>query len=410
MAESPEEFTRVDDPGPLLIVIDRVQDMGGAEGSTTLLIRGAHDRGIRLGVVGLDNITLPDRRELEAEGVRFFSPARPGALSAIRCVLRAVREVRPKLIHSTLYRSDMAARMAGLVADVPVMTSIVNVPYGEQALTMAPSRFKLELYRRIESFLARHATFAFHSISQAATDAAVRSLGVDPAKVTIVPRGRSDETMGPRTQTRRDRARAELGLGADDLVAVNVAREDLQKAQWYLLDAVAAARDEPMRVQLVIAGRRGSASDRLDAEVAKLGIDDVVHRLGIRHDIPDLLCASDLFAFPSLYEGLGGALLEALALEVPIVAFDDPAVREAVGDAAVLVPMRDGDAFTAAFVGLLRDPARRATLAASGRARFLARFTNERYISGMVALYESEFAAVDSRPRGHLHALRRART
>jgi glycosyltransferase involved in cell wall biosynthesis len=372
----------------VLIVIDRVEDVGGAEGSTTLILRGLHRAGVRVGAVGLDGVSIADRAELASEGVRFYEPSGSGRIAAIRCVLRAIHDLRPSLLHSTLARADMAARIAGLLSGTPVMTSIVNTQYGAEARAVSPSRLKLDAYRYVDGFLARHATFAFHAISNASADEAARALAIDRARITVVPRGRSDEQLGRRTVQRRDATRRALGLPDDAFVIVNVAREDLQKGQWFLVDALASintGREHP--AHLVVAGRRGTASADIDERVSATGQAQSVHRLGVRTDVPELLCVADVFAFPSLHEGLGGALLEALALEVPIVAFDDPAVCEAVGDAGVVVPMRNGEAFTTALADLLANGDERDALAARGRSRFEAHFTNDRYIAAMLELY-----------------------
>ena len=392
--DSPEGSAAGLDGLRVLIVIDRVEDVGGAEGSTTLLLRGLHEHGVPVAAVGLDGVNIVDRDRLVGEGVQFFQPPGAGLLPEVRCVLGAIREAQPTLIHSTLARSDMAARIAGRITGVPVMTSIVNVPYGREANALATSRWKLEAYRMIDGFLGRHATFRFHSISAASADEAVRALRIKRERITIVPRGRSDEKLGRATPERRRQMREELGIPDEAFVLVNVAREDVQKGQTCLVETLAAANracDQP--VHLVGAGRRGSASDELDRRFTHADLDHLVHRLGVRTDIPDVLSAGDIFVFPSYHEGLGGALLEALAMELPIVTFDDPAIREAVGDAGVVVPMRDCSAFAAATTTLLANPTRRAQLAAQGRARFEACFTNGRYISAMLSLYATVWSA-----------------
>ena len=256
----------------VLIVIDRVEDVGGAEGSTAILLRGAHRAGVSVSAVGLDGVDIPDRDELAAAGVEFFTAGGRGTLAAVRAVRAAIRATQPVLIHSTLARADMAARVAGAVAGVPVMTSLVNAQYGTQARRLSRSAARLAVYRYVDGLLARHYTFAFHAISEAAAEAAIRALGIRRADIRVVPRGRSDQTMGRRTVERGASIRAELGIPRDASVVVNIAREDLQKGQWLLVDAlgeVNSARPEP--VHLVIVGRPGTASAQIDAAVARGG-------------------------------------------------------------------------------------------------------------------------------------------
>ena len=111
-----------------------------------------------------------------------------------------------------------------------------------------------------------------------------------------------------------------LGLSDTDEVIINLGRQEYAKGQDDLLRATARlAQDRPSLV-LLIAGREGHSSSSLRALAGELGIANRVRFLGFREDVGDLLAASDVFAFPSLYEGLGGAVLEAMALSLPIVA------------------------------------------------------------------------------------------
>ncbi|HXF71606.1 MAG TPA: glycosyltransferase, partial [Actinomycetota bacterium] len=143
------------------------------------------------------------------------------------------------------------------------------------------------------------------------------------------------------------------------------------------------------RLRLLIAGRRGHASGRLDAALRRLRLDGAARLLGQRDDVPELLAAADIFVFPSLYEGLGGALIEAMALGLPIVASDLPAIREVVeeGSNAILVPPASPSDLAGAIESLVDDPARRAAMGARSREIFEERFTLERSVERMVDLY-----------------------
>ncbi len=138
----------------------------------------------------------------------------------------------------------------------------------------------------------------------------------------------------------------------------------------------------------MIAGREGHASAALGDQIARLGLDDRVRLLGHRPDVAEVLSAADLFVFPSVYEGLGGALIEALALGLPIVASDLPALREVVrpGENADLVSPTDSAALAAAVVALLDDPARRQAYGARSRQLFEDGFDADRAADDVVTL------------------------
>ena len=114
-----------------------------------------------------------------------------------------------------------------------------------------------------------------------------------------------------------------------------------------------------------------------------------VRFLGHRSDVPELLAAADLFVFPSLFEGLPGAVIEAMALALPVVAADIPAVREVVepGGSAVLVPTRDSAALAEALGSLLEDAERRESFGRRGREIFEERFTLAQSAEKMISFY-----------------------
>ena len=102
--------------------------------------------------------------------------------------------------------------------------------------------------------------------------------------------------------------------------------------------------------------------------------------LGTCDDVPELLAAADVLVSCSLYEGLLGAVLEAFALEVPVVAAD--------GASALLVPVEDAPALAAAVVRALDDPAFAGALGAQGMETFAARFMLDASVRQMIELYE----------------------
>ena len=126
------------------------------------------------------------------------------------------------------------------------------------------------------------------------------------------------------------------------------------------------------------------------------GVDIDLATIPQEDDVYDLLCAADVFAFPSRWEGMPGAILEAMALETPIVASDVPPVREAVTDgvSARLVPPGRPQALAEAIVDSLGDPAGNVMRTARALSDFHARFTIGRAAEGMLAFYEHALSTV----------------
>lgn len=293
------------------------------------------------------------------------------------------------VLHTVHLSCDLLGRWAARGTPVRVLTSQVNERYGPHRVADPRVRaWKLEAVRRLDAFTARRWTDHFHAVSQTVADSTRRWLGIAADRVTVVPRGRDPHRLATPPGTRR-RIRGELGLDATAPVLLNVGRREFQKGQEYLLTAFARlAADHPDLV-LLVAGRDGSAGPALDQRCAELGLTGRVRFLGHRDDVPALLAAADLFVFPSLYEGLPGALLEALGCATPVVASDIGPVREVVadGESARLVPPADPLALATAVASLLADPETAAALAKRGRRVFHERFTLERSVDGMARLY-----------------------
>jgi glycosyltransferase involved in cell wall biosynthesis len=184
--------------------------------------------------------------------------------------------------------------------------------------------------------------------------------------------------------------RKALGLLPEHQVILTVGRQEFQKGHTHLIEAFARISDENPLTRLVIAGREGHATQALAAQIDQLGLGKRVFMLGHRDDVADLMAASDLFVFPSLYEGLGGALIEALGLGLPIVASDIPALREVVrqGVNADLVPPGDPKALAMAIEGLLNDRGRLRRYGDASRSIFDAEFRLEVSLGQTLALLD----------------------
>lgn len=183
--------------------------------------------------------------------------------------------------------------------------------------------------------------------------------------------------------------RRELGLAASVKVVLTVGRYTDQKGHCYLADAVPAIRAAVPDVHFVWVGD-GPLEDDLHGQVAGLGVGGCVHFLGKRSDVADLLAACDLFALPSLFEGLPAVILEAMAAGRPVVATAVCGSSETVrdGETGRLVPPRSPAALAEAITDALAQPARAAEWGAAGRRRFEQQFTAARMARETASLYE----------------------
>ena len=377
----------------ILFVIDGL-GVGGAERSLAELLPG-------LNVAGFDvTIACLHRRDggvepsvIEAGTDVRFLPSGPPAVRALRRIIRAEQ---PHIVHTTLLASNLVGRLGSIGTDTVVLTSLVNMPY--VAARRADPRVRpmaLSAMRLVDGITARRLTDHFHAITEAVKQWAVEDLRIDGDRITVVQRGRDTGRLGEPSPRRRAEGRRVLGLDPEDEVVVNVGREEYQKGQRQLLEAVASLAARRPRLKLVIAGRRGASSDELDRSAHDLGVGGRVVRLGHRSDVAEVLAAADVFAFSSRFEGLGGAVIEAMALGLPIVSTDLPAVREIVeeGRNALLVPPDSPRDLAASLDHILGDADTGASFGRRSRDIFLDRFTLERSTAGMIELYRRLISA-----------------
>jgi glycosyltransferase involved in cell wall biosynthesis len=379
----------------VLYVIDALGE-GGAEMSLAELLPPLAAAGISPTIVCLKSRGgegVQDRLVGDGFDVRMLRPGR--LTSQARQTAEVARAIDAELIHTTLYQANLVGALAGALTRTPVVRSLVNTSYAPERLAdprLAAGRMRVT--KVVDGFTARHLTRALHAISHAVKAHAVETLGVPADRITVVGRGRDPARLGSPSAARRQAARAMLDIPPETEVLVNVARQEFQKGQRHLLDAMALLAPRRPRLTLIVAGRQGTVTDELERRAADPAIADRVRFLGHRKDVPEVLAAGDVFVFPSLYEGFGGALLEAMALGLPIVASDIPAVREVVDDGAnaILVPPGDAPALASAIDGLLDDADRRQAFGARGRTMFCERFVLDRVAEQMLAFYAATVA------------------
>jgi glycosyltransferase involved in cell wall biosynthesis len=188
----------------------------------------------------------------------------------------------------------------------------------------------------------------------------------------------------------RAEVRAELGLGLDEVVAIQVANLLPVKAHDILLRALAILRDAGSRLTMLVVGD-GPERPFIEAMARELGLGpERLRLLGFRADVPDLLGAADFFALPSRMEGLPLSALEAMAQRLPVVASKVGGLPEVVldGQHGFLVPPADPEALAKAMGKLAGDPELRRTLGGAAYARARAEFSFEHMTQKYDDLYE----------------------
>lgn len=225
--------------------------------------------------------------------------------------------------------------------------------------------------------------------SNATRDDLVRRLGVASEKIDVVPLGIGRPAVA--TPTPEHELRARLGLGERPLV-LSLSAKRPHKNLVALLDALALVPAE-RRPVAILAGYPTPHEEELKIRSEQLGLHDDVRFEGwtSEADAEGLLAASTCFVFPSLYEGFGLPVLEAMARGVPVACSDRASLPEVAGGAARLFDPTRPEQIARAIEALLGDPEEAARLAARGRAR-AAQFTWERTARLTLDAYERALA------------------
>ncbi|MFN2564895.1 MAG: glycosyltransferase family 4 protein [Gemmatimonadaceae bacterium] len=228
------------------------------------------------------------------------------------------------------------------------------------------------------------------AVSAATATDLTRTLGLSASAVRVIHNGIRHEP-GDATKLR-----GELGMAAGELLIVAVGNLYPVKGHAVLLRALAQLEQDAAlpRWRLAIAGR-GAAEAALREFVAAQGWEGRVHLLGFRDDVSDLLAAADVFALPSLSEGLPLALAEAMWGGKAIVASRTGGIPEVVthGGEGFLAPPGDERALAACLRELLTQPDLRQRLGEAARRGATERLSVER----MVDEYERLYAAATQR-------------
>ncbi len=195
---------------------------------------------------------------------------------------------------------------------------------------------------------------------------------VDPDKIRVSHNGADLGRFFPRDRAAaKDQVGRELGIPPDFILYI-ARLEHPGKNHVMLLEAFARLRaDTGLPHKLVFVGSRWGGAEVIEARIRELGLEDAVIRPGFvsNETLPVLYAAADVLAFPSLFEGFGIPLLEAMASGTPVCASDVSSIPEVVGDAGILFDPQDPVAIAAALSRILGDPALRERLVALGLER-----------------------------------------
>jgi glycosyltransferase involved in cell wall biosynthesis len=362
----------------------KVVRIAGAEQHLLTLLDGLRARQIDTQLILLVEPSNPMEAYVQAASTRGI-PVTPVVINSHfdltlhQRLWKLFKSLKPDIVHTHLLHGDIFGIPAARAAKVPV---IITSRHNDNAFRRrSPFRqINQKLWQRVDAGI---------TISKALAQFCVEVEGAPADKLHTIYYGLDPNRWLVDEKGARVVLRRELGMGRHDPLIGIACRLIEQKGVTYGLKAFDRIASDFPTAHLVIAGE-GPLRATLQNIAHWQPAADRIHFVGWRSDVPFLLAALDILLVPSLWEGFGLVMLEAMAQSVPIIASEVSAIPEIVNHAetGLLVPPRDADALAEALRLLLGDKALRRYLGLMGQDRLETHFTAERMIGETVALYE----------------------
>lgn len=350
--------------------------------------------------VALVNVMAPDFLK---EGLRlsrghadFFAhiPAPQTLKMGMLFLAGAFARLRPDIAHSYLDPPNCTAGCAAILADVPAhLASFRSVD--PQSLGHDYAELTLQLYQ----YLIARASSHFEANSRNGALHYARWLGMDPRHIAYCPNGLDPALYLANAQAGAGEIRQSLGIPASAPLLLTLARFTPQKNPGAMLDIFVRLLPHRPDCHYLVAGMGMSPGDEMGAMARAAGLEDRVHLLGVRSDVAVLLSAADVFLLPSRMEGFPNAIMEAMAMGLPVVASDAGGIPDLVrhGEDGFLHDPDDTAGMAASVLRLLGDAALRQRFGASARQRIVEDFSLKKLGDRVLARYEELLAQAPGR-------------
>ena len=315
--------------------------------------------------------------------VRRISPT-----NDLRCLVslfRLIRKAKPHIVHTHTSKAGILGRLAAWMARVPV---IIHTPHGHVFYGHF-GRSLSRIFLQMERMLGK---ITHHQIALTPEESNdyLRLRVSKPSNTSVIHSG-VDVHRFIKEAKQRARKRKELGIPPDSLVVGYVGWLIPIKGVTYLVTAMTKVLEKHPKSLLVLVGKgddKGEEEIKLKEQVEGAGLTDKVHFLGWRPDVDEIMGCFDIFVLPSLNEGMGRVLVEAMAAGLPIVASRVGGIPDLVKDGknGRLVPPGDATALEKAISSLLADKETRKRMGIAGK-RICRQYSTEAMVEQIDNLY-----------------------
>lgn len=262
-------------------------------------------------------------------------------IETVTALIKVIKKENIHILRTHQYHANLYGRIAGILAGVPVM-----VPSFHSLYNTSPKGPKL--HRRILNHILSWFSYRLVAVSNTVASDMIRFDKVSPERVVIINNGISIDIF--EIDITKEEARKIWNIPLSTFIVGSVGRLKEEKGHRLLIEAVSRLSN----VSLAIAGD-GPLMEELTNLARQLKIHCIFIGQLSPEKIPLFLRSLDIFCFPSVEEGFGVALVEAMASGLPIIASDIPSHREVIGDVGILAPVKDANALAEKLKMLIRD-------------------------------------------------------
>lgn len=365
----------------MIVHIAKMTGVAGTENHLLTLLPGLQAQGIQIHLIVLTEPEKPmdayiaemNRRGVPSEGMVINQDVEYGLIGRLA---ERLRILRPEAVHTHLIHADwhgvIAARRVGI-------RRIYWSGHNDDPFRYRP------LIRLIQAYLWRRVTVGI-AISEAVRQFMIKVEFAPPDKVVTVRYGLDPASPPPES---RDLFRAELGLSSSAFVFGSVCRLIEQKGLPHAIHAFKSLSGAYPNAHYVIIGD-GKMRGELEALIDSLGLRGRVHLAGWRANAAALMNAFDAFLMPSLWEGFGLVVLEAMAARLPVIASNVSALPEIVvqDETGLLVGAGDTAGLEKAMRYMVGDSEGARRMGAAGRTRLESQFSVARMVEQTVQVYQ----------------------
>jgi len=301
----------------------------------------------------------------------------------LKTLVRIFRRERPTIVHTHTSKAGVLGRIAAWITGVPL---VVHTPHGHVFYGHFGPVVSW-IFFLIEYVLAWRTTRLIALTEAEREEHLVRRVG-QAHQFSVIPSGidldRFRQAVPARTNPLPD-----FPCGPHAVIIGSVGWLTEVKGHRYFIEAIAKVKPQFPNLHAVIIGS-GPLLDDYRQLAADLGIRSSIHFLLKRDDIPECLATMDVFVLPSLNEGMGRALIEAMAVGLPVIATQVGGVPAVVTHEVngLLVPQADSDALAFALKRLLDDPSMARTLGHAARQDITHKFSAVSMVQAIEAVYE----------------------